>query len=131
MPLVEKTKKRWKVRLVKDLLLRIEVANFGMVLVQGGAGHLPDTDGLEAVKAGHRIIPLDPLSLWRSLRRRDVEVRLETLDSHACDRLVAQASEDVDNILAADIMFVPIRRLHLSCICPCFLLSVFYETFWV
>ena len=64
---MQEAKKGGKVGLVEDLLLRIELPNLGMVLVQRGAGDLPDTDGLEAVEASHRIVALNSLCLCRSL----------------------------------------------------------------
>ena len=121
---MKKTEERREVGLVEDLLwvittivpvlladclvLCVDIANLVMILFQRRAGDLPHTDGLERVEAGHRVVSLNLLTLTWVLCTLDVEVRLESIDSHACDRLVAQASEDVDHILTTHIMFVPI-----------------------
>ena len=108
MTLVKKTKERREVGLVEGVFLRIHLANLRMILVHRRTGDLPHTDGLERVEASHRVVSLNLLTLTWVLCTLDVEVRLESIDSHACDRLVAQASEDVDHILTTHIMFVPI-----------------------
>ena len=124
MTLVKKTKERREVRLVEDLLwvittivpvlladclvLCVDIANLVMILFQRRAGDLPHADSLERIKTGHCVISLNLLTTTGVLCTLDVEVRLESIDSHACDRLVAQASEDVDHILTTHIMFVPI-----------------------
>ena len=105
---MKKAKERREVGLVEGILLRIHLTNLRMILVHRRTSDLPHADSLERVETGHCVISLNLLTTTGVLCTLDVEVRLESIDSHACDRLVAQASEDVDHILTTHIMFVPI-----------------------
>jgi hypothetical protein len=83
-----------------------------VVLVERLADDLPDINHVKTVEASHCVILLDLDSIASGVSTGNIEIRLEPSDSHACHRLVSQASEDVNNILAAIIMFVPVGRLH-------------------
>jgi hypothetical protein len=83
-----------------------------MVLVERLANDLPDINHVKTIEPSHCVIFLDLDSVASGVSTGNIEIRLEPSDSHACHRFVSQASEDVNNILAAIIMFVPVRRLH-------------------
>ena len=114
MTLVEKTNERRQAGLVKDWLLLqgLQIADLLVVLGQRLADHLPHLLGLQAVKPRHCVILGDSLRPTRVDRR--IEIRLEPSDSHACDRLVTQASEDINDVLPSGVMFVPVGRLHFA-----------------
>ena len=113
MTLVEKTNERGQAGLVEDGLLQsLQLSNLLVVLGQRPADHLPHVLGLQTVEARHCVVFGDPLCPTRVDGR--VEIRLEARDSHACDRLVTQASEDINDVLPSVVMFVPVGRLHFA-----------------